>query len=470
MNHPGSIALTLVLLCAIGSSVPAADLHPSVTWDQTYTIGLESQALDVIQIRDGGYVIAGYTMVSGNTTLPYDPLGGDYDAFLVRTDGEGNVLWNRTYGNTSSDGAFSVRETLDGGLIIAGYASGAEHHDADRYLVRTDSAGNVIWERHFTDNDGFDTLYGVCELPDGDFIVAGETDRDQPFGNRVAYLARTDRYGTIIWEIPGVGFISGGSEPFGYFSGSLDCADDGGYLLAVEGSIVRTNDWGAVLWTAHHDTPVTYARLAPDGGAIATGIAQSPDTGYIVPFVLKTNSSGWTVWETLFPDTWGSGRAVEVTSDHGFLAVGTSIVLKGGMRADKTIPFSSAITLVKTDDNGTLLWNTTLSPAPFNEGMMVRETSDGGYIVLGNIADEAGQEELYWMGYLKGKIYLAKLDGVNAADIEGGEHTVVTAGDAGTPQEAPDTTTEIPLEYAGLIGVPVSFIVLGRRGREKRER
>jgi hypothetical protein len=132
--------------------------HPPITWDQTYTIGLESQALDVRETRDGGYVIAGYTLVSNNTTLPYYPPGRNYNAFLIRTDREGNMLWNRTYGNTSSGGAFAVRETLDDGLIIAGYASG--HHGADRYLVRTDPGGYVVWERHFTENDGFNALYG----------------------------------------------------------------------------------------------------------------------------------------------------------------------------------------------------------------------------------------------------------------------------------------------------------------------
>jgi hypothetical protein len=482
MRYPGSLALTLVLLgIACSTFAGAAATAPAIAWARTYSIGLECRALDVIQTRDGGYVIAGYALVANNTSLPYYPLGRNYNAFLIRTDERGNVVWNRTYGNTSSDGAFAVRETLDGGLIIAGYASGAEHQDADRYLVRTDGGGCVVWERHFTDNNGFDTLYGVCALPNGDFIVGGETDQDQPYGNRVAYLARTDGNGTIIWEIPGVGYLSGGSEPFGYISGSLDCTGDEGYLLGAEGGIVKTNEWGAVLWTAHHDSLVTYARMAPEGGAVATGITQSPDTGYPVPNILKTNSSGWTVWETLSPDTWGSGRAVEVTSDGGFLAVGTAIILKGGMQADKTIPFSSAISLVKTDGDGRILWNTTLSLAPYNEGMMVRETSDGGYIVLGNIADEAGQEELYWMGYLRGQIYLAKLDGDGTCQEK--PMTISTLDQQGediVPEQAAISTPEqessrcdgegfpglpIPLGPAILTGILMLFFMLGRKKR-----
>jgi hypothetical protein len=482
MNHRVSFAVVIVLLGAIIFSVSASEVPPSITWDRTYSVGLESQALDIIQTRDGGYVIAGYTMISGNTTLPYDLPGWNYDAFLIRTDDDGNVLWNRTYGTTSSDGAYAVRETGDGGFIIAGYASG--EHGADRYLVRTYSSGGVLWEQHFTDNPGFDTLYGVCELPNGDFIVAGETDKDQPYGNRVPYLARTERNGTIIWEISGVGTISGGSEPFGYSSGSLDCAGDAGYLLVAEGGIIRTNDWGAVLWTAHHDAPVTYARLAPDGGAIATGITQSPETGYIVPSVLKTDASGWTTWETLSPDVWGSGHAVEVTPDQGFLLVGTAIILKGGMQADKTIPFNSAITLVKTDKDGLILWNTTLSPAPFNEGMMVRRTTDNGYIVLGNIADEAGQEELFWMGYLRGKIYVAKLDSGNETNPVSGEllrespsehqtldtisePTMISSMDSGNGEREGERFpgVPIPLCTSVLAGITLSFFIIGRRRR-----
>ncbi|HUU74786.1 MAG TPA: hypothetical protein VMW63_01715 [Methanoregulaceae archaeon] len=447
---PGSFIFAIILLSLLIPVTYAEE--PSVEWDQIYSLGISSQALDVIQTQDGGFAIAGITVVS-EVPLQHNPVGKNYDAFLIRTNGEGRELWNKTYGTTTmSDGAYTVRETLDGGFIIAGYGNA--------YLIRTDSSGNVIWEQHYEQSPGLGAINGVCELADGNFIIAGETSRDRPYWNRDAYLAKIDRNGEIIWDKLYPGGYTGGN-PGG--ARSLDCIGDGGYLLCVHGSpaLIRTDERGRLIWMADHDTPLAYARLSPDGGAIATGITVSPDTGYPVLFLLKTDSWGITEWETLSPDIWGSGSVVEVTSDGGYLATGTAIILKGGMTAEKTIPFNSAITLVKIDGDGNILWNTTLSPGPFNEGMMVRKTSDGGYIVLGNTADEAGQESLYFMGYLTGRIYLAKLGGMETTvgdAVQSASISPTAHADAnGDVEEVP--IMEIPIGYAPLFAILVVLIM-----------
>jgi len=383
---------------------------PSIIWERSYEIGPQSQALDIIQTRDGGYAITGISLVSNDTSMS-NPFGQDADAFLIRTDEEGKELWNKTYGDTWNDGARAVQETLDGGFILAGYTSGSEHHDANRYLVRTDSTGNTLWEKHYETNPGFDALNGLCALPGGNFIIAGETDQDQIYGNRNAYLAEIDRDGEIIWEK---------TYPGGYREGypggaiSLDCADDGEYLISVYGApaLIRTDEKGDVIWATYNDTVLADARFSPEGGAISTGVTASMITGHPVLRLLKTDSTGSTEWETLSPGVWDWGRAVEVTSDGGFLAVGTKASISDGTQeVNYTTTYNLAILLLKTDSGGNILWTSTLSPAHYSEGIRVHETSDGGYIVLGTIVDEAGLEYLLFMGNIPGKIYLAKLSG-----------------------------------------------------------
>ncbi|WP_209675156.1 hypothetical protein [Methanolinea mesophila] len=114
------------------SSLPA----PLVVWERTYSLGLESQARDIVLIGEGGYAIAGVTLVSDSSynTTSYELTPQNSDAFLIRTDENGNELWARTFGGSASDGAYALGETRDGGFILAGYTSDPDHLDADRTL------------------------------------------------------------------------------------------------------------------------------------------------------------------------------------------------------------------------------------------------------------------------------------------------------------------------------------------------
>lgn len=392
----GSLAPTTVpLTTAVPSGIP-----PHLAWEQTCKIGIQDQARDIIETRDGGYAIAGITTTSDASLSP-GPLFPQ-DAFLLMTDRHGNVVWNHTYGGRSGDGAHAVRETSDGGFILAGYTSGPDHHDADRYLVRTDGNGRLLWERHYP-GPGFDALYSVCELPGGGFVAAGESDGDQNADRRDMYLARIDENGGIMWEKTYPGEYSNGVR-------SLEPTPDGGYILAgyANPSLVKITGSGETEWTLDHQGGLASARPAGDGGYITTGIEASRDTGHLTMMLLKITHAGETEWMTRSPDVMSSGSASAITGDGGFLAVGTATILRGDP-TDGGIPFSSSISVLHTDSAGRLLWNMTLSPSPYNEGVRILESSDGGFIVLGNTADQANAGALYAHGYMPGEIYLGKL-------------------------------------------------------------
>ena len=472
--------ILLILCMVLPAALASAQSAPPVTWEQTYSIGLESQPLDVIQTHDGGYAIAGTTLISeySYNTTNYPPIPQDSDAFLIHTDADGKELWTRTYGDLTNDGAYSISKTLDGGFILAGYTSGAERLDADRYLVRTDPIGNVVWEKHYDTNPGFDALYTVCALPDGNFVVAGETDEGQNYGDHAGYLAEIDPDGEILWEK-----IYPGAYNEGYPGGvrSLDCTGDDGYLLSIYGTpaLIRTDKQGNVIWSAYNDTVLTDARFAQDGGAIVTGFAPSPANRY--PFLLlqKIDPTGRTEWIMPELHDWCWGRAVEVTADGGFLAIGTRAVFNEEpveIKAD-TI-YNLTILLVRTDMQGNVLWDATLSPGHFNEGMRVRESEDGGYIVLGTTADEAGLEYLLFLGNIPGKIYLAKLAGdeipTETGTLQTPSMTTITTfspvtsvaqgiSDKEVETGATSASQEIPLVFAPLLAMLVAIGVIWYR-------
>ena len=102
-----------------------ADYGPR--WNRTYGGGADDLAHSVVQAVDGGYAIAGSTNSFG---------AGSLDVYLVKTDSAGNMLWNRTYGGTKDDAAYSVVQTSDGGYAIVGYTDSFGAGGFDFWLVR----------------------------------------------------------------------------------------------------------------------------------------------------------------------------------------------------------------------------------------------------------------------------------------------------------------------------------------------
>ena len=131
------------------------------------------------QASDGGYVIAGYTQSFG---------AGYGDVYLVRTDPDGNELWSRTYGGSELDLGSSVRQTVDGGYIIAGDTQSFGVGLTDVYLVLTDPEGHQLWNRTFGGSD-HDHCDAVIQTADGGLVFSGRT---QSFGTSSdVYLAKT---------------------------------------------------------------------------------------------------------------------------------------------------------------------------------------------------------------------------------------------------------------------------------------
>jgi hypothetical protein len=94
----------------------------------------EDGAYYVQQTSDGGYILAGYTSSFG---------AGDYGIFLIKTDANGNIIWAKTYRGTDDEQAYSVKQTSDGGYIVAGRTRSFGAGSWDVFLVKTDANGNI---------------------------------------------------------------------------------------------------------------------------------------------------------------------------------------------------------------------------------------------------------------------------------------------------------------------------------------
>jgi hypothetical protein len=312
----GGLALLLVGL-GVGKSVAQA---PNDWWEWFKTFGGSDwdSGSSVQQTSDGGFILVGYTWSFG---------AGGFDVWLIKTDADGNKLWDRTFGGGGSDWGSSVQQTSDGGFILVGYTT--SFGAGDVWLIKTDANGNKQWDRTFGGSD-WDEGWSVQQTSDGGFIIVGWTWSFSAGGPDV-WLIKTDANGNKLWDR-----TFGGSE------------NDLGY------SVQQTSD----------------------GGFILVGATTSFGAGWADVWLIKTDANGNKQWDRTFGgSSLDSGRSVQQTSDGGFILVGYTGSFGAGW-AD--------VWLIKTDADGNKQWDRTFGGSRWDWGFSVQQTSDGGFIIVGS--------------------------------------------------------------------------------------
>jgi len=156
----------------------------NMEWNQTYGGELNDRAYSLIAVSDGGYALAGISESFGT---------GSYDVWLVKIDDSGNMEWNHTYGGERNDDANSLVETSDGGYALAGGTHSFGHGNNDFWLVKTDGSGNMEWNRFYGEAKN-ENAYSLVETSDGGFALAGGTESTGAGGSDVWFI-RTNEQG-----------------------------------------------------------------------------------------------------------------------------------------------------------------------------------------------------------------------------------------------------------------------------------
>ncbi|MHA2082091.1 MAG: hypothetical protein ACW99H_13210, partial [Candidatus Thorarchaeota archaeon] len=201
----------------IASGIPHllhVDANGSVIWSMTYEDWDISEAWDVVACSDGGFAFAG--------TADTDPSSGiGYQAWLVRTDSNGTLLWNQTYGNAVLNTARSLTQCSDGGFALAGESGAWLYFPRSPWLVRTDENGILLWNSIYS--TGY--AHSVVQCSDGGFGIAGTFAESGSYVARDGLFVRTDEDGMELWRST----CSGSSEDAGF---SLVLSHDDGFAVA----------------------------------------------------------------------------------------------------------------------------------------------------------------------------------------------------------------------------------------------
>jgi hypothetical protein len=370
---PLGFILAISLAACAGKPEPALQpgpvLQPGSTlqWYKTFGGG---EGNSVLQTTDGGYIVCGTT---GSYSAPESYI------YLIKTDANGNKLWDKAFNAEFEDMGRSVQQTADGGYIVCGTTTdGAGGEDVR--LIKTDAYGNTLWDKTFGGKNSDDEGFSVQQTTDGGYIVCGTTYSSVVGGEDVR-LIKTDAEGNALWDK-----TFGGSD---WDSGrSVQQTADGGYIVC--GS-TESSDGGADIWLIKTDAngnKLWDKTFGSENGDVGNSVRQTTDGGYIVCastivygggyeyiWLIKTDEDGNKLWDKTFGGKGAEeGLSVQRTTDGGYIICGETTSYGAGDRD---------LWLIKTDADGNKLWDKTFGGQQLDEGHSVQQTTDGGYIVCG---------------------------------------------------------------------------------------
>lgn len=355
-----------VILLAIGATVAAAT--NAQQWARSYGGPGQEIPSAVEQTPDGGFIVAGVIT----------PLGAEWsDVWVLKLDRGGNIQWQKSYGGRSWEQAFSVQHTQDGGYAVAGVTGSFGAGSGDAWIIKLHPDGAVAWQKTYGGTE-WDEANSIRQTSDGGYIVAGST---WSFGAGGAdlWVLKLDSGGNVQWQ-------KTYGEIDSDYASSIQQTWDGGYIVAGDTSsfgagktdvwVLKLNPEGTVAWEATYgDMGVEWANSVAEtveGGCIVAG--HSGDPGFEKAWVLRLDGNGQVLWEESISWT-GQAEAfcVQQTADGGFIL---------GVNIHFGLPWH-ALGLLRLDGSGNVQWGKTFGGVKLPGRHAVQQTADQGYVVAG---------------------------------------------------------------------------------------
>jgi len=295
------------------------DANGDSMWAKMYDKADFNDGWAVIQTADSGYIVVGFAFWWSTMQS---------DVYIIKTDDQGDTLWNKTFGGSDRDRVYAVHQTLDGGYIITGATESFSAIWADVYLIKTDGSGNEEWSKLIGGSYN-DMAFSVYQTNDNSYVIAGWTSSYGPPG-RNAYIINTDSVGDIQWSR-----VYGGDEDERLYS--IDRISNGGYIFA--------------------------------------GLTETSGAGSSDVYLIRTDSIGDTIWTGSYGGTGEDiGRAVCETND-GYFAVAGYTNSFGAGGTDfwllKTEPYVGIEEKTEDKDSDNLDLQLLCVPNPFESGVRI---------------------------------------------------------------------------------------------------
>lgn len=346
-SNRGGVDFWIVKIDSIGNFI----------WDRRFG----GDSIDIlnacIQTSDKGFILGGSSF-SGQSGDKSQVSRGKLDYWVVKIDSAGNKQWDKSFGGSEDDGLNSIISLNDGGFILGGYTFSDSTGDfsqhnydyGDFWILKIDSIGNKLWDRHYGGTDG-DILHSLIKTKDGGYLLGGGSvsypgyDVSQyPCGSGDYWILKVDSNFNRKWD-----------KRYGGTSGeliySIDQTKEGGFILGgisySDSSCSKTQDL-----------------------CVVSGLADY--------WVIKIDSVGDKMWDRniggdLFEDQFGK---IFQTNDEGFILIGTSYSQLGCNKSENNLG-QEQTWVVKIDKSGNIIWDKTISTLGHNEVSNGLQVNDG---------------------------------------------------------------------------------------------
>lgn len=208
------------------------DSDGALEWEKSYGgLGFD-EGQKIALTSDGNYILAG---VSNSDDGDITDNKGFSDYWIVKINTTGTIIWQKNFGGSLLDIANDIKETADGGFIIAGY-SGSQDGDVvgnttsstDYWVVKTDSSGNLEWQKSIAGGDN-DLGYGITQTADGGYVVIGDSlsstgDATEQIGVEDIWVIKLLPNGDIQWQKT-LGWL------FSDYAYEIQSTSDGGFIV-----------------------------------------------------------------------------------------------------------------------------------------------------------------------------------------------------------------------------------------------
>lgn len=386
--------------------------QPAIQWQKTLGGSSDDYGFNIQQTADEGYIVAGVTYSTDSDVTANQ---GEADYWIVKMSATGTIQWQKTFGGSAEDYAFSIQQTADGGYIVAGLTNSTDgditvnHGDYDCWIVKLNATGTIQWQKTFGGSLE-DVALGIQQTTDGGYIVAGytkSTDGDVTVnhGDFDYWIIKLNATGTIQWQKA----LGGTGQDH---ATCIQQTADGGYIVAGSSNsydgdvaenlgsydfwVVKLNAIGAIQWQkalggSYIDEAQSIQQTA-DGGYIVAGNTDSADgdvSGYHGSYdywVVKLNAIGTIQWQkTLGGSSDDVATCLQQTTDGGYIVAGWTYSTDGDVIRNNWDYYYVGYDywIVKLSATGTIQWQTALGGSDDDDAFSIQQTTDGGYIVAG---------------------------------------------------------------------------------------
>jgi len=381
--------------------------QPSIEWQKSLGGTGNDYGASIKQTNDGGYIVGSTTVSSDGDVTGYH---GSGDFWIVKLTNIGTIDWQQSLGGSDSESLRDVKQTSDGGYIAVGnsYSSNGDvasnFGGSDYWVVKLTSNGSIDWEKNYGGSND-DVAYSIEETFDGGFIAAGYTSSDNGdvsnnYGDRDYWVIKLKSDGIIEWQKS----LGGTGSDWGY---SVCQTSDSGYVVAGRSSSndndVTGNHGNSDCWVVKLTTTgdISWQKsYGGTGGEVLEMIKQTSDGGYILAasstsndgdvggnyglydfWIVKIFSDGTINWKKTMGGTgFDWAHSIQETIDGGFIVSGRS----SSSDIDVTgHHFSYDYWVVKLSASGNISWQKSLGGDGADIAYSVCQNTDGDYVVAG---------------------------------------------------------------------------------------